>query len=59
MADNPKRPRKGPREESQRLIREVEAEEKKLRATTDLLKKTDSEWDPEAKIKRPPGPKAQ
>jgi hypothetical protein len=53
MADNPKRPRKGPREESQRLIREVEAEEKKLRATTDLLKKTDSQWDPEPKIKRP------
>jgi hypothetical protein len=53
MADNPKRPRKGPSEQSQRLIREVEAEEKKVRATIDLLKKTDSEWDPEPKIKRP------
>jgi hypothetical protein len=52
MAENPKRPRKGPRKKSQLLIREVEAAEKKVRATTDLLKKTDSEWDPEAKIKR-------
>jgi hypothetical protein len=53
VADKPKRPKKGPREKSRRLIREVEAAEKKVRATTDLLKKTDSEWDPEAKIKRP------
>ena len=53
MADNPRRPRKGATEKSQRLIREVEVAEKKVRATTDLLKKTDSEWDPEPKIKRP------
>jgi hypothetical protein len=52
MCDKPKRPKKGPREKSRRLIRQVEAAEKKLRATTDLLKKTDSEWDPEVKIKR-------
>jgi hypothetical protein len=54
MVDKPKRPKKGSTKGSRRLIREVEAAEKKLRNTTDLLKKTDSEWDPEPKTKGRP-----